>query len=355
MDKELVRRFLRNECSRSEAIALLEQLESLNGRQSFDADFEDFMRNEGESANQDCAHLYTQLMERIRMEQLIESIDHDESDSTHLSHFQVSEHGHKRIQPRWAYKIAATVALLLAGWLVWQWGIAPLPDEAVALNDEWVIKQTTRGQRLTTMLPDGSKVILNYNTTLKYQKDNDLGVRQVHLQGEAFFDVAHNAALPFVVEAAGMNVKVLGTTFSVAARPGSSPGSVALTSGKIALTTGNPYGQVPLEMQPGESAIFDQTTGRIEKLPFIPDRLLAWKEGVIEFDKAGYSEVCRELENWFDVDITTQGKHPDWSFTAKFENENLENILNGISASQGNIKYTLSGKKVFIRTNTQPM
>ncbi|MDR3712396.1 MAG: FecR domain-containing protein [Puia sp.] len=168
---------------------------------------------------------------------------------------------------------------------------------------------TARGQRFQVDLPDGTKAWLNAGSSLTYfarlgQKDTE---RRVTLQGEAFFDVAPNKSVPFVVVANGTQTTVLGTHFNVAAYPEESAVSITLLRGSVRVA----HEKNTQILKPGQAAV--SITGK-DALHVDPEadtsRAISWKEGYFQFDEP-LDQAMRELARWYNVGLDLQGSFHD--------------------------------------------
>ncbi|MCG8309567.1 MAG: FecR domain-containing protein [Cytophagales bacterium] len=353
MNPELIKKYLRGRCTRSEEIELLEWIDSIQANKSFGDELIKSLEISNDQAEDfDLDRLHDKLKERLNIEQLITSLKNSEEERMAGDPIDLHEYysQSKRSFRNTFTKIAAAILLLLsAGFAIYS-GFLKEKESLIAVEDDrWVLKKTGRGQRLTSVLPDGSKVILNYNTELKYPGAFSDSIRMIELTGEAYFDVVRDANKPFVVDAGDLKVRVLGTLFAVSSRQGDRNSAVSLVSGKVEVGAPDQNRKDFIAMSPGEAVVFDGLTDTFERYAYIPDHFISWTDDIISFTEASYEEVCGELENWFDVVISTKGPIPSWKFTATFEKENLVNILEGISRSQ-KIKYELMDKKVTIYT-----
>ncbi len=192
-----------------------------------------------------------------------------------------------------------------------------------------VTKTNPAGQKTTILLEDGTKVTLNAASTLTYPEHFTGTERTLHLQGEAFFEVAKDVHRPFTVIANGVATTALGTSFNIRAYAGGDNVSVALASGKVKVT-GNAK-EISHELSPGESITYDNK-GNFKKEVFDDKEFLAWKEGIIYFRDASFQQIISKLERWYGVRFfTTNLPAQTWKYTGEFDNENLENILHSIS------------------------
>ena len=200
---------------------------------------------------------------------------------------------------------------------------------------------TPMGVRSHVILPDGSDVTLNAESTIKFKIPFDHKTREVSLKGEAFFDVQKNPKIPFVVKSGDVNVTVLGTRFNCKAYEDESNISVVLAEGKVSLNTnGGQTGEV-LILKPGDRAVFDKTTRLTVLTNGIIDKFIGWHDGKLVFDETPMPEVAIQLGRWFGVEIEVDDPQiKNYKLTTTFENESLQEILELIKLSSPiKIKY----------------
>lgn len=162
--------------------------------------------------------------------------------------------------------------------------------------------QTPYGQLQTVILPDGSQVILNANSNIKYDRSwDDNEIREVWIEGEAFLKVKHlhkNGPVKnhqrFVVHTGALNVEVLGTSFNVNDRRGRT--EVALLDGKISLRLRNEKNKT-LILNPGE--IVEYTGGKLDKKPINVVEYASWKDGKLYFRNVPLIKIFNYLEDTY--------------------------------------------------------
>ncbi len=197
------------------------------------------------------------------------------------------------VRRNWLRGAAAVALLGLVGGLAW-WNAAS--DEQSAHY------ATTYGETRTVLLPDGSEVMLNANSRMRYQAPTDRRPRrEVWLEGEAFFKVVHldqPTPVPFLVHTPDLQVQVLGTAFNVNTRRGRT--QVVLDQGSVAL-------QLPSEettsLQPGELAEYTVQAPQVHKETVDPKRFTAWRDRRLTFDDTPLSEVALILEENYGVRV----------------------------------------------------
>ena len=148
--------------------------------------------------------------------------------------------------------------------------------------------------------------------------------RKVSLEGEAFFDVTHNAKKAFVIEANEMHIKVLGTSFYVNTNSSDNTMEVVLMTGSVQLT----YQGKEMMLEPGDKAVVLEQFGEIVKQENQDPNLLAWKTKKLHFDNTPISEIIDILKKVYQKDIVVL--NPDilnCRITATFDGLSLEAVL----------------------------
>lgn len=161
------------------------------------------------------------------------------------------------------------------------------------------------GRANTLILSDGSKVILNAATVLKYPSSFDGDKRQVHLEGEAYFEVAENTDKPFIVKLNKQDITVLGTTFNIQAYGNEPFNVITLLSGSILLEGFNEFGESVgcTYLKPDQQAFSDNQTGKIEIRSVDSALSNAWINGEYKFKNESLSSIVKRLENYYNVRI----------------------------------------------------
>lgn len=235
-------------------------------------------------------------------------------------------------------RIAASIILILGlSWTAIQWGM----DEVVntQLVNTYELKTTQKGEKLTVMLPDGTLVKLNAESSLKYPKAFT-DQREVYLTGEAFFEVARDTTKPFVVATRHLFTTALGTSFNINAY--SDAEEVTLLTGKVRIDDDN-RSEILL---PGEMVAYEN--GAIKKSRNVPLHHVKWKDGILVFHETPLEEGIKELERWYGVKIDIKNlSKPEVNLTGLFDNQNLENVLKSLSYT-ARFDFSIEGKKVLI-------
>jgi transmembrane sensor len=161
---------------------------------------------------------------------------------------------------------------------------------------------TARGQRATVELRDGSHVTLGADSRLSIPADFGEATRTVTLDGEAYFDVVHDARRPFDVRTGFAVTRVLGTRFGVRGESDVESVDVVVASGKVALRRLDDSTTAVVLTDGQRARIGPSGAAEIDR-EVAADRWLAWTTGELVFDRTPLSEVVRTLERWYDVRV----------------------------------------------------
>lgn len=201
------------------------------------------------------------------------------------------------------------------------------------------LKRALDGQKRTIYLPDGSQVVLNAGSSIRYTQPFESGRRRVTLEGEAFFEVATDSLHPFQVQSGELTTTVLGTSFNIAAYPTDSVCTVSLATGRVRLAYGTLADAVTAEyttLRPGEQIRYNSARQRVIKESFDAHKVFAWKSGIIYLENATEATVLKTLERWYGLPIRVEGKSTKvWNVNATFDRQSLENVLTSLSYTIG--------------------
>ena len=170
---------------------------------------------------------------------------------------------------------------------------------------------TPRGGQFEITLQDGTKVWLNSASSLYFPTAFKGKERRVALTGEGYFEVAKNASMPFHVTLNGMDVTVLGTHFNIMGYANENACKTTLLEGKVNVEEDG----IVHELEPGKEAIIDNKTHSVKIADANIAQAIAWKNGFFRFKNTGIKEVMRQVERWYNVEVTykTEGKEQDFT------------------------------------------
>jgi ferric-dicitrate binding protein FerR (iron transport regulator) len=230
------------------------------------------------------------------------------------------------------YSVAAVFALFITVFyfLVYKRQHEETSPARMAVREQQAT--TARGQKLKVELVDGSQVILNANSKLTFPEHFSGNTREVYLEGEAYFQVAHDAAHPFIVHTRVANTTVLGTSFNVMSTAAGET-EITLVEGKVDVTSQGPTAAngVHQILLPNQQAIVTEGSETIQMRNVDVTAYVDWIDNVLHFDNVTLAEAALKLEAWYNVDITFENPAlAKCTINATYTKETLNNILNSL-------------------------
>jgi transmembrane sensor len=227
------------------------------------------------------------------------------------------------------YSIAATVLLCITMlyFLVYKKKEEMAKPEVLVMQEQTA--ETIPGQRLKIELIDGSEVVLNANSKLRFPQQFTGTTREVYLEGEAYFHVAHDSSKPFIVHTASANTTVLGTSFNVRSLSANKSTEITLVEGKVNVGSGLYTKQVhAVILTPNQQAIVSGNNEAIVTKKVDVSYYIDWKDNILHFNNITVREAAALLEQWYNVDITFQDPAlGNCVINATYQKETLPNIL----------------------------
>lgn len=250
------------------------------------------------------------------------------------------------------WKAAAAVLIIACAFFFY----TSKPDvNQVADKSNWTVKTTSRGLKKTFILPDGTHVTMNADSKLSYPLSFKGGIREVHLSGEAFFDVAEDHRHPFIIHTGKMNIKVLGTAFNVKSYPEDEASETTLLRGSIEVTlTDRPADRIILK--PTEKLVVNYSrpnkdlnekfslpdgTNALTKITYFHTRdttimETSWLQNKLIFNDEDFNSLARQMERKYNVEIDFKNEElKRLRFTGMFEQESLEDALKTLQLLEG--------------------
>jgi len=263
-------------------------------------------------------------------------------DKTMLSSDQQNIHQERRSKHLFPFlKIAAAVFFVVsAGMLTYNY----IVKEHSKI--EYLTFSAPKGKVIQLMLPDRSKVWLNAASTIKYpahfSKNRDIYL----VEGEAFFDVTHNPAKPFIVHTSSLSTRVLGTAFSVKSYNGLPTVTVTVERGKVRVDENDKHLGT---LTPDNRLIFEKKTHFVQNKIVNSSFASSWKKGDFILTGAYFSEVMLAISNRYNVEIIYDHKvfsncQNSIHFT---KNQSLSEVLSVLKEIQG-INYSIKNNQIII-------
>jgi ferric-dicitrate binding protein FerR (iron transport regulator) len=208
-----------------------------------------------------------------------------------------------------------------------------------------------RGSRpLNLTLSDGTRVWINVGSSLTYPTAFTGKERKVTMTGEAYFEVAHNSSMPFLVQHNDATVKVLGTHFNVNSYEDEFTERITLLEGSVRVSQGTSSGL----LKPGQQARINNDGNNGIKIVNDVDvnEVMAWKDGKFMFDKnTDIYTIMRQVSRWYNVDVEYQGKINQRFWGSISKDVNVSQVLKILEAA-GGIKFKVEENKIIVMSKS---
>src|SRR5690606_7652542 len=207
-------------------------------------------------------------------------------------------------------------------------------DAPPAAASQTLVLKTPIGGNYQIVLPDGSQVWLNANSTLTYPSQFAAEERIVHLEGEAYFHVeprhTRGKSIPFKVISNGQTINVLGTEFNISAYAGEPQTKTTLVNGAIEVI--NLASNSTNRIVPGQQAVLQGAQMKVNEVDV--SKAIAWKNGRISFDGKSFEQIMREMARWYNLTIEYEGGIPTDQFIGDaYKTDKLATVLRFLESS----------------------
>jgi len=239
--------------------------------------------------------------------------------------------------PFYAYRIAAVLVLGLV--LAFSWIYVTRMTGMVRVHAEH--------DAVEVLLEDGTQVTVNRNSTLRYNRSFDQEERKVYLSGEAWFDVARDTSMPFIIDAGAALVEVLGTSFNVNAYRQNPTVEITVKSGMVALSSKEDLNEV-IVMQAGAGGSYDKSQRQLKLIPSPDPNNISWKTRELFFDGSTLQEVCTLVNLVYGVNLVTNNVElSSCPITVTFRDQSLESILKVLETTL-DLQITRDGDRILL-------
>ncbi len=244
------------------------------------------------------------------------------------------------------YPYAAIAAgFLLIFTIAWFLKINLRSDQNIP-EQAWITVNTI--EEITKIdLSDGTQIWLNKNSSITYPELFNKTNREVKLNGEAFFEVAHNKEKPFKVYTELSVTQVLGTSFNISTKNQSNKTEINVISGKVAFSDSKNTNR-NLVLTKNEKAVI--TASNLIKHKIDPNmNFLAWKTKTLRFNQTPLNKVCNYLSEYYDQEILLENKNMEGlELTASFHEQSLEDVLDVINLTL-DTKYEIKDSSIILK------
>jgi len=220
-------------------------------------------------------------------------------------------------------------------------------------DNKAVLKSYASGNAVSSpvALADGSHIVLNAGSEVKFPEKFGSHSREVYFWGEAFFEIASDPSRPFVIETGDARIKVLGTSFNVKAYPGTGITEVVVNTGTVLLfyvdKNDNVLGQVILHK--GDKGVYNRITHKLAKMLNDDLNFISWKTGMLVFNETSLDKVMDVVGKKYGVTFRTN--NPELyrlKLTATFDNESLDSVLEVLSLVH-KLQFTHNGNDYLVK------
>lgn len=207
---------------------------------------------------------------------------------------------------------------------------------------------TTRGGQYAVLLPDGSKVWLNSETSLEYSL-NFVKNRKVKLKGEAYFDITKREVegenlQPFTINVSDQEVEVLGTQLNVQAYENEDVFSTTLVTGAVKIHADNNS----VLLKPGEQAVLERSSDKLYVKKVNVREFSDWKDGYFYFENENIKQIMSKISRWYDIEVIYKGEISTEGFGGEISKyENIKELLNVLELT-GKVRLQLEGRRVVV-------
>ena len=205
-----------------------------------------------------------------------------------------------------------------------------------------------KGGEWHLVMEDGTKVWINADSKLTYPSKFNKKERIVQLEGEAYFEVAHDKEWPFMVKTIITDTKVLGTSFNIKAYKNEDKVETTLIEGKVALSQS--VGNSSILMDPGYQAIVPVKGGEVIYKKVDTAIFTSWKDKRFEFVEETLESIMKSLERWYNVDIEFSDDHiKQLRFSARLQRyDSIQDLLDRIEQTN-KVHFSYNNDKIFVK------
>ncbi len=203
--------------------------------------------------------------------------------------------------------------------------------------------KTPRGGQYQLVLADGSQVWLNAASSIRFPVDFTEKVRKVEITGEAYFEIKKDAAKPFIVTIPGKGqVEVLGTHFNINAYDDENTLNTTLIEGSVKFIADNGES---VKLKPGQQAQLSSSVSVLNDADI--DKIIAWKTGWFNFDRADITTIMRQVSRWYDVEVVYEGQVSKKTFSGIVSrSQQIAEVLKIME--KAGVKFRIEGKKITV-------
>ncbi|MBW8684099.1 FecR family protein [Chitinophaga rhizophila] len=258
---------------------------------------------------------------------------------------QVAALPKKRRTYRWRHIAAVLAGVIAAGtWLLWK-----NPGKQQQIQPDQVVA-TAAGDRKTIRLSDGTAIHLNAGSRVSISGDYGEERRLVKLSGEAFFEIAPDAAHPFQIQSDSIITTVLGTSFNIRAYPGQEEWQIAVASGKVKVMDAASQQILADTLTANRALSCNRLTNKVTVSDINTNMTGAWRNNIFYFNNSSISEIAAELERQYNIKVSVHGSGQEQGhYQISFSREPVDKVLKVLAGLTG-ITYKIQPDSIIIYT-----
>jgi transmembrane sensor len=219
-----------------------------------------------------------------------------------------------------------------------------VPEDSSGTGTKYNTIEAPAGGQWQVVLADGTRVWLNALSSITYPTSFTGAERKVKIDGEAYFEVAHNEALPFRVQSAGQTVEVLGTKFNIMAYYDEAQAKTTLLEGSVRIAAGKDE----KILRPGEQALVMNGDVKIENDVDL-ESAIAWKNGDFIFKGEDFKTTMRKIARWYNVEISYDPSVPaDIELAGWISRDSQLSIVLKRIELAGKIHFNVEGRRITV-------
>jgi transmembrane sensor len=303
--------------------------------------------NNNKNAEQELSDLMGEAWEQ---EPLVRDNSAEANDGLEQLWTKIDHKKQKSIQRFQLLKYAASFVMICSAVFVYKASQKKQPESARSIA--LITKTTASGEKVKMLLPDSSVVYLGSRSKISWPEHFEKGkVRNVSLEGEAFFEVKHDATSPFIIRSGKMETQVLGTSFNIYAYPEDKIFTVSVRTGKVGVTEKSAGARKTLSLlTAGMKIVYDTDNGKFRINVGQVSEADSWTNNRFVFHDENLGSMLAKLERYYNVHFEVKSaKLKACRFNATFSDININEVMRQLKVmSSGHIKYKMSDDKTKI-------
>lgn len=349
--QKILTRYITGNYSEDDERIILEWLEEDPEREAYMEELRETWRVTGDlQLEQDVDHSWKRLSDRLNLNAYQDKVTRiEKSKSYGLSNNMITH----------MLRAAAVILVVFGGYYFYSQSGKRKQAVPVKKEAAYSTIHSKPGEQVHFRFNDGTKVVLNASSNIRYPSNYGKESREIYLQGEAYFEVVHNEDQPFTIHVNRAKVQDIGTKFDIKAYQDDDATDIVVAEGKVAVTprytakakqgkqqSSNSSGSSNVVLTEGKKVRITDQAGTLQVLEADLNHAMGWLKGRLIFDADPFNEVMGKISRFYDVNTeVADSAILRRKLTASFENEKLDKVLDVVSMSMG-IDYKKEGNTI---------